>query len=136
MAKQKAKKSGSKRPPVKRDSKGRAMINWVDSSEVESQPDGSRVGFRRHLKLKHMRAVAEMATFADIDFKDNPVEAMKVFGRIGAVLSQVIIAWDWMDEDGEALPQPKNNPPVFEELMLDELMWLIEKMAESVGSKN
>lgn len=136
MAKKKAKKSGSKRPPVKRDSKGRAMINWVGSSEVESQPDGSRVGFRKYLRLKHLRGVAEMATFSDISFQDDPSEAMDVFGRIGALLSQVIMAWDWVGEDGEPLPQPSANPEVFEELTFDELMWLIGQMAESVGSKN
>lgn len=135
MAKAK-KKQSKKKPPVKRDSKGRAIINWVDSSEVESQSDGSRVGFRKYLRLKHLRGVAEMATFADVSFQDNPGEAMDAFGRIGALLSQVIMAWDWLGEDGEELPQPSGNAAVFEELTFDELMWLIGEMAKSVGSKN
>ena len=120
---------------VKRDSKGRIMINWVDSSELESQPEG-RVGFRRYLKLKYMRSVAEMATFADVDFENDPSAALDVFGRIGTVMSRIIIAWNWTDEDSEPLPQPKDNPAVFEELMLDELMWLVDKMGQAVGSKN
>lgn len=116
------------------DSQGRSMVNWVPC-DLESQP-GKRVGFRRSMKLKHMRAVAQMATMADVDFGANQSEALSAFSQIGTVLSQIILAWDFEDETGEPLPQPNDNPEVFEELSFEELNWLIAQMGQQVGSKN
>ena len=116
------------------DSQGRPMVNWVQC-DLESQ-QGKRVGFRRSLKLKHMRAVAQMATMADVDFGANQAEALDAFSQIGAVLSQIILAWEFVDEEGNALPQPNDNPEVFEELSFEELNWLIAQMGQQVGSKN
>jgi hypothetical protein len=112
------------------------MINWVDASALESQPEGARVGFRKHLKLKHLRAVAEMATFADVDFSQDQAGALDAFARIDEVMSQVVLDWTLVDEDGEPLPKPKDNPQAFEELTFPELMWIVEKMGEAVGAKN
>ena len=61
------------------DSQGRPMVNWVQC-DLESQ-QGKRVGFRRSLKLKHMRAVAQMATMADVDFGANQAEALDAFSQ-------------------------------------------------------
>lgn len=116
------------------DSQGRPMVNWVQC-ELESQ-QGKRVGFRRSMKLKHMRAVAQMATMADTDFGANQAEALDAFSQIGAVLSQIVLAWEFEDEEGNALPQPNDNPEVFEELSFEELNWLIAQMGQQVGSKN
>lgn len=110
-------------------------MNWVSSEALESQPKG-RVGFRKKLNLKHLRAVVEMAMFSVVDFKDDPQEALDAFARIGAVMSQVVLAWNWVDEDGAPLDQPKNNPGVFEELTFEELAWLIENIGQQVGTKN
>lgn len=110
------------------------MVNWVQC-ELESQ-QGKRVGFRRSMKLKHMRAVAQMATMADTDFGANQAEALDAFSQIGAVLSQIVLAWEFEDEEGNALPQPNDNPEVFEELSFEELNWLIAQMGQQVGSKN
>ena len=117
------------------DSKGRSMVNWVKCEGLESQ-EGRRVGFRRAFKLKHLRAVAAMATFADVDMGEDQSAALDMFARIGEVLSQVILAWDWVNEDGQPLPQPEGRPEVFEELSFEELNWLIARMGEAVGSKN
>lgn len=116
------------------DSQGRPMVNWVPC-DLESQK-GKRVGFRRSLKLKHMRAVAQMATMADTDFGANQAEALDAFSQIGAVLSQIVLAWEFEDEAGQPLPQPNDNPEVFEELSFEELNWLIAQMGQQVGSKN
>jgi hypothetical protein len=116
----------------RRDSKGRLLTNRIPSDEI--QGEGSWVGFRRHLKLKHLRAVAEMATFAGVDFEEDPVEALDAFQRIGVVMSNVVLTWNWTDEHGDPLPQPGDRPEVFEELGFDELMWLIDAMARAVGA--
>jgi len=114
----------------KLDTKGRAFAVRVPSEEIAP---GTWVEFRARLKLKHLRAVAEMATWQDVDWGKNMTEALDAIGRIGHVLSQVVVAWNWQDEDGEPLPQPKNNPDVFGELELEQLVWLIEHMAAHVG---
>lgn len=124
----------AKRVPL--DEKGRPVAtNRVASDDVETQGPGTWVEFRASLRLKHLRAVAEMATFASVDFGTNQQEALDAFGRIGAVMSSLVLAWNWTDEEGEPLAQPRDNAEVFEELTFPELNWLISQLGADVGPK-
>lgn len=116
----------------KRDAKGRLVARRVSSEELETQGEGSWVEFRRRMKAKHLGVIAQMAALKDISFKENPSEVLDVVGRLGGMLSPFVVAWNWVDEDGEPLPQPKMNEDVFGELDMSELMWLVEQMGEHV----
>lgn len=118
---------------VKLDSKGRPVSVRIPSDDVETQGEGSWVEFRRRVKAKHLAVIAQMAVLQDISFKENPAEVVDVIGRLGGMLSPFVVGWNWIDEDGEPLPQPKGNEDVFGELDMGELIWLIEQMGKHVG---
>ncbi len=118
---------------AKRDAKGRLLTIRIPSDEVETQGEGSWVEFRRRLKAKHLRVIAQMATLQDVSFQDDPGRVLDVIDRMGQMLAPFVVAWNWTDEEGEPLPQPMGNAEVFGELDFGELMWLIERMGEHVG---
>jgi hypothetical protein len=48
--------------------------------------------------------------------------------RIGA-LAPVIAGWNWVDDNGEPLPQVKDNPSVILDLTMDELLFILKALA-------
>lgn len=118
----------------KLDSKGRPVSRRVSSEGLETQGPGTWVEFRRRLGMKHIRMVAEMATWQGASFQENPTEVLSMLDRFGEILSQLLVAWNWTDGEGDPLPQPKKNPDVIGELTIDELMWLMQAMADNLGT--
>lgn len=60
-------------------------------------------------------------------------------GEVDAVameaLSEMVIAWDWVDDDGQPLPQPHNNPDVFDLLIPSEIQFITEALGGDVEQK-
>lgn len=45
------------------------------------------------------------------------------------LLAETVVEWNWVDDEGNPLPQPKDDPDVFRrELVLDEVQYLIENL--------
>ena len=42
--------------------------------------------------------------------------------------AEVVIAWDWVDDEGKELPQPYHNPDTFSQLSVPELMFIAEHL--------
>lgn len=47
------------------------------------------------------------------------------FSEIWGPVSQIVSDWNFVDEEGEPLPIPKNDPSVLPTLPTDLLMWLL-----------
>jgi len=47
------------------------------------------------------------------------------------LLVRHIIGWNWEDESGNALPLPKDDPAVIDELTNDELVYLLRELTSS-----
>ena len=88
----------------------------VDSSEV--QGDGSwviirKVGFE----------IIQGQNVTDLQNADSNVDLAYKAAKT------VLYEWNWVDDDGELLPQPKDDPEVFDELTIEE-QWFILQAAE------
>lgn len=46
-----------------------------------------------------------------------------------------LIAWNWVDDNGDPLPQPHNNPAVFETLTMDEIEFITQIIMLGGGEK-
>ncbi len=54
-----------------------------------------------------------------------------------ALLISHVVAWDWVDDEGQPLPIPKDDPAVLDRLTAQELAFLGEAISgESAASKN
>lgn len=42
-----------------------------------------------------------------------------------ALLGRLLVAWNWVDDDGKDLPQPSENPEVIQTLPIQETMYLM-----------
>jgi len=52
------------------------------------------------------------------------------------LLRSHVLEWNWVDDNGDPLPQPQESVEVFDELTDDELRFLTEKLTGNEGSKN
>lgn len=50
-------------------------------------------------------------------------------------LALVTEEWNWVDDDGSPLPQPKDNPAVFDQLTGEEIEFITDRMNGNVKSK-
>ena len=54
------------------------------------------------------------------------------FAEARASLCRLVVAWNFVDEDGKALPQPADNPDVFARLPMEVVAWLARAAQEAV----
>ncbi len=54
----------------------------------------------------------------------NTKEIAKGLDNLCEALAKLLTAWNWTDNDGVLLSQPKNNPDVIRSLSDDEVLWL------------
>ena len=67
---------------------------------------------------------------------DKDSDAMMNFGI--ALLKLLVDSWNWVDDEGEPLPDPSKNPEIIDALPLQELVFLVQalKLESVVKSKN
>ena len=63
-------------------------------------------------------------------------ESADAFEALCGCVSNRLLAWNWTDLEGQAMPQPKNQPDAVQSLTNDELAWLIRVLSgESPGER-
>ena len=113
----------------------RQNIKLVPSDEVMGA--GSWVKIRSMLVSEHnayqaqIRASQKLAqnkdtTEADIERSERCLREM---------ITSCVLAWNWVDGDGQDLPQPHKNPDVIEILTDDEVTFLMELILNSAAKK-
>lgn len=83
----------------------------IDSSEV--QGDGSYVV----LQSPGYDALGDLLAFSELKAgEDGKVDVSKIspetIGAILGLLEKVVVGWNWVDDDDNPLPQPKDDPGV------------------------
>jgi len=124
----------------------RRSITKHDSSEV--QGEGSFVVLSG-VKVKEMREARKQSRRAriararrDAELENNPLaevpeddEDLEFEGGI-QMLTAHIVDWNWVDDDGNPLPLPKERPNVVDELTNEESEFLVEILTGSEEAKN
>lgn len=80
-----------------------------------------------------VQTLAEHLALVDLISAAGSTEAPETRGghlhdaldRLCMELSKRVLAWNWTDMTGEAMPQPHRNPALFRGLLNDELLWLV-----------
>lgn len=94
---------------------------------------GSWVKFRSMLVAEHTEyqslirgsqqlAQSKEATADDFDKNEK---------RLREIICGCVVEWNWVDNEGQDMPQPFNNPNIIELLTQEELTWLMESLLSS-----
>lgn len=51
--------------------------------------------------------------------------------QLNAIHAQLVIAWDWVDDDDKPLPLPSSDPDVWQRLTMREVSFIIEHIEKS-----
>ena len=102
----------------------RQSTKRVDSAAV--QGDGSWVDVRR---ITYGMGIDAQA------LKDvTETSALDEFNR--NLLTYLVAGWNWVDEDGNDLPIPEDDPNVINGLLDTEIFWLMQQLAAQTDRKN
>ena len=97
----------------------------VDSSRVQGEGSWVRLSKLTWGEIKTMRARSvDAEDDADLQFEIGE-----------ATITKHVVAWNWADEDGHPLPQPQDDPEVFDTLTDDEFGFLAESISGSEESR-
>lgn len=97
-------------------------LRRVDTTEV--QGEGSFVVVQRMTwgVMKNLLPEADKLTQREVAVK---------------LIPQLVIDWNWVDDDGKELPKPKDNPEVFDQVNDEELEFLLRCLDfEQADTKN
>lgn len=93
----------------------------VDSSRVQGEGSWVRISKMTWGEIKAMRTKAgDVEGDSDLAFEMGEETIVKH-----------VIGWNWADEDEKPLPQPQDDPAVFDTLTDDEFGFLAEAIAGS-----
>ena len=92
------------------------------------QGPGSFVEFKR-FTYGESKAIREAAAAHADDENWQQEESLRV-------LAEHLIAWNWVDDDGNALPLPKDDPAVLDQLTDEEVKFLIGLFGDKTDAKN
>lgn len=121
-----------------RDERGRVIAQRVDASEWTDGADGETawIDIKVRMKGKHRRLGLEISRLSD---KLNGNEELTAIQQAELVnefrdiqyrlLNERVLAWNWVDGDGEPLPAP-DEPDVFAELYEDDIEWIFDQIGE------
>ena len=90
----------------------------VDSSEV--QGDGSFV-LLKSPGFSELRSLGKLARMREEDVAE--IESL------GSIVSDLIVEWNWVDDDNNPLPQAKDKPEIIDELSYQEQIFVIESLS-------
>ena len=102
----------------------RKSTHRYDATEV--QGEGAYVVVRTTSYGQQKNFVRNSESMTDYE-KQLAIEAMIV---------ENVIEWNWVNDDGEPLPLPKNDPGIMEELTANEVVFLGEAIAGQADLKN
>jgi len=116
-------------------------VQGVDSFvEIRELTVGEAKVFQRErerLDAKQRRLQAQRAQLqeaADLNGEAAEMDAQiadlieEVNQTANKALAEMVIAWDWVDDDDNPLPQPHNNPDVLDLLIPSEVEFIVDAL--------
>lgn len=114
----------------------RQNIKIIDSDEVQGA--GSWVKFKL-MSVSERNEYRQLIQASQDLAKENEVSPDRIAANeaaLRACMCKFIIGWNWVDDEGNDLPQPQNNPSVIDQLNQLEIELLMGIMlSDGVSAK-
>ena len=104
------------------------IVTAVKTKEIKKTRRESRAVSDAQKKVEKRRKDG------DEDIED--VEPYDAFGSGLDMIRRHLKEWDWVDDDGVPLPQPKEDPNILDELTIEEVTYLAKLLTGEEDSKN
>ena len=100
----------------------------VDTADVQGEGSFVVIQSPGYDALGDLMAFAELKAGADEQVDVSKISP-ETIGAIFGLLEKVVVEWDWVDDDGNPLPQPKDDPDVIKrETTQEEQNFLVEHL--------
>ena len=106
----------------------RKVVRRIKSEEV--QGEDSWVDMRRPKGRDIKDAVRKQ------DAQGEDAGNLASYENSQELLRAHVLSWNWVDDNGNPLPQPQDSEDVFDELTDEEVRFLTEHLTENKNSKN
>jgi len=101
----------------------RQNIVRLDSSEV--QGEGSFVVVRAQ-SVREMRDLTKSDAYRKLVTATDAVDSQIAMFDLAPDTLKRILEWNWVDDDDEPLPLPKDDPEIFDKLTQQEFEFLVD----------
>lgn len=101
----------------------RQTVKRYETDEIQGEGSFVKVS---GVKIREIRKIKKLSDDPDYDQFEGGLE----------MVANHILDWNWIDDEGEPLPLPKDDPAVVDELTNQETEYLAELLIGSVASKN
>lgn len=100
----------------------------LDGEEYHAH-HGEYVVMKRKISQAGMATVTEFFAMASEGIQTTDIAEVRRWNEVlweaAKVLADLILEWNWTDDDGTPLPEPHKAPEVIANLHVQELVWLI-----------
>jgi len=111
-------------------------VRWHDgimvpSEAMQGHPEGLWVEVPRRVKRKHKRMYLDALRRRELPEKhEEHLSVEEVDWHIIEYLLEVGVRWNWKDGEGEPLPQPEDDPDVYDEISNFEVIFILEHIED------
>lgn len=67
--------------------------------------------------------------------KEQGLDGRFLFDSNSQEVCTFVIAWNWVDDEGQPLPTPKDQPDIYKALTTDEISFLLEAVWGSASTR-
>ncbi len=123
----------------------RKTVKKVSTDELQGENSYVIVTAVKTKEIKQTRRESQAVSDAQKEVEkrrkvgDEDIEDVEPYDAFGSGLDMIrrhLKEWDWVDDDGVPLPQPKEDPNVLDELTIEEVTFLANLLTGEEDSKN
>lgn len=97
----------------------------IENEKITDQGEAYYIHQNEWVTILPVVSMKESFALMSIANIENAPDAEGSLSKVCEALSERVMDWNWTDNSGEPLPKPYKNPDVFQDLLNEELIWLI-----------
>ena len=97
----------------------------IENDQIVDQGEAYNIHQDERVEILPVVTMKESFALMSISNLDDTPDAEGSLKKVCDALSERVMDWNWTDNNGEPLPKPYKNPDVFQNLLNEELIWLI-----------